>query len=283
MFDGLIEGSMAMAISSAASESDVTEIRMRGGKPLVIQTRGTRFAVKVSGLPFIVSRDEIDRVVAKASNFSVYAVGDEMKKGYIPYGKYRIGVAGEGVLDDGKFLSVKNISSLVVRIPHQVENAADDVVNEVLKDPLSTLVISPPAAGKTTMLRELARHASKFYNTVIIDERYELASMLNGKPTLDVGEADVVSGVPKIVAYENCVRALNPDVIVTDEVFRECEVDAICDVIRSGVKVFASIHGESVESLKSNHIFAPLFQVFEFAVVLSKKERVGMIVEKRRL
>ena len=283
MFEGLVEGSIASAILSAAKESELTELRLRAGKPLVVQTLFDRLHIKRNGLPYIVSKQEIDDIVLKASNFSVYSVGDEMKKGYIPYGKYRIGVAGEGVLENGEFLSVKNVSSIVVRVPHQVKSAADCIADEVLKTPLSTLVISPPGAGKTTILRELARLASKQYNTVIIDERYELAASQNGAQQLDVGEADVVSGVPKIIAYENCVRAMNPDIIVTDEVFREREVEAICDIARSGVKVFASLHGYSINDVRGNRVFAPMSKAFEFAVVLTKKPRAGTVVETVRI
>lgn len=274
---------MASAILGGVKETELTELRMRIGKPLVVQTLSNRFAVKPNGMPYIVTKNDIEELIAKASNFSVYSVGDEMKKGYIPYGKFRIGVAGEGVLDDGKFLSVKNVSSLVVRVPHQVKTAADCIANEVLNAPLSTLVVSPPAAGKTTMLRELARLASRRFNTVIIDERYELASCVDGKPQLDVGEADVVSGVPKTVAYENCVRALNPEIIVTDEIFKAEEIDAVCDIVRSGVKVFASLHGDDLDKLESDERFAKLFETFDFAVLLSKKERAGTVVERRRL
>ena len=283
MFDGLIEGSVASAVACYANEADVTEIRMRIGKPLVVQTLFSRFAVKTNGIPYVVRKDDVDAVIAKASNFSVYAVGDEMKKGYIPYGKYRIGVAGEGVLEDGRFLSVKNVSSLVIRVPHQVKTAAEEIDKRVSQNPLSTLVISPPAAGKTTMLRELARLASSKFNTVIIDERYELASMTNGKSQLDVGDADVVSGVPKVIAYENCVRALSPEIIVTDEVFRREEVEAICDIARSGVKVFASVHADRIETLEKSEIFSPLVKAFDYAVVLEKKRRAGVVVEQRCL
>ena len=81
---------------------------------------------------------------------------------------------------------MKTVSYLVVRIPHQVKSAADEIASEVIgKDILSTLVISPTGAGKTTMLRELARIASKDKNVVIIDERYELCAVYHGAASLD--------------------------------------------------------------------------------------------------
>ena len=283
MLGGLIEGNLASLIRGAANEESINEIRLRAGHRVLVETMQRRFFLQNGGLPYVASKSDIDAVLAKASNFSLYSVGDEMKRGYVPFGKYRIGIAGEGVMENSTLLNVKNVSSLIIRVPHQVKSAADKIANEVLKTPLSTLVISPPGAGKTTMLRELARLASSRYNVVIIDERYELSAFSNGRAELDVGDADVVVGVPKTIAYENCVRALNPEIIVTDEIFKDVEVSAICDVVRSGVKVFASIHGNSIDALKDYPRFAPLIDAFEFAVVLSKEKGAGTIVETRRL
>ena len=95
-------------------------------------------------------------------------------------------------------------------------------------------------------------------------------------PTLDVGDADVVSGVSKLTAYENTIRAMSPEVIVTDELFRESEADAVCDIVRSGVKVFASLHGDGAAG---SAVFGKLADVMELFVVLSPLPRVGTVKE----
>ena len=268
--------------SIVGDEKDIAEIRMRVFRPLVVcRIDGTRQVARHFGLPYVVGENDIQRVLSNATNMSLYSASDEIKRGYIPCGRYRIGVGGEGVFDDEKFVAVKNISYLVIRVPHQIKGVADKIGEDVFVDGgvRSTLVISPTGAGKTTLLREMARIASKDFNVVIIDERYELCSCLHGTPALDIGDAEVLSGVPKSIAYQNGVRAMNPDIIVTDELFGKNDVDAICDVIRSGVKTFASVHGSSVEAVRNNAIYEPLFRVFELGVVLSKSP-IGAIVQK---
>ena len=246
------------------------------------------------------TRQDIDGIISRATNMSPYSVSDEMIKGYIPCKNLRIGVGGEGVSDGGRLLNVKNISYLSIRVPHQIKSAADGIIDSVYgffpndsaesgeaglpenviceKQVRNTLVISPPACGKTTVLRELARLLSVHKNVVVIDERYELASVSDGIPALDVGDADIVSGVPKSVAYENCIRAMNPEVIVTDELFRQNEISAICDVMRCGVKVIASVHGDGVEALERSDVYAELIKRFDIAVVLKRKP-IGSVKE----
>ncbi|MDE6302375.1 MAG: Flp pilus assembly complex ATPase component TadA [Clostridia bacterium] len=311
MFDGLIVGCLARVIAESVSMQNLTEIRMRLGRRLLLLTAsGERIYPRLAGRTYTVSQDDINGIISRATDMSPYSVSDEMIKGYIPCKTVRIGVGGEGVSDGGKLLNVKNISYLVIRVPHQIKSAADGVIDSVLQDKSNveqeyatsdvkngesavtrhkrskevnnTLIISPPGGGKTTVLRELARLLSAHKNVVVIDERYELAAVSDGVPTLDIGDADVVSGVPKAIAYENCIRAMNPDVIVTDELFRHSEVTAICDVLRSGVKVIASVHGDSVEALTKTTEYAPLIDKFDIAVVLGKNP-VGSIREIVRL
>lgn len=267
---------MARAIADSVGNDDLYELRLRLGRAVVAMTSSLtdpRRIVKFAGKPYLLARDELDGIVARATDMSPYAVSDELLKGYIPFKGLRIGVGGEGVSDGGKLIGVKNISYLVIRVPKQIKSAADGVFDLIAtgegkdKRIANTLIISPPRGGKTTMLREVARKASAFKNVVIIDEREEIAGV--AAMSFDIGDAEVISGVPKAVACENCVRAMSPEVIVTDEIFGDEETQAVCDATRAGVSVVASLHGEDVGSVAKSRIFAPLFERFELAVSLS--------------
>ena len=102
MFDGLVTGMMASAVAAVADEKAVTELRMRVGRPLVVLTAEGRSVARMpSGVPFIVRGEDVERVLALASDFSVYAVNDQLVKGFMARRGIRIGVAGEGVEEGG--------------------------------------------------------------------------------------------------------------------------------------------------------------------------------------
>ncbi len=283
-------GNLARAVADRVGERELAELRLRIGRaPLAVTIKGERVKICPAGASYAVSREELDSILLRATKMSLYAVSEELLQGYIPAFGLRIGVGGEGVREGGKLIGVKNISYLVIRVPHQIRSAADGIFDRVASmgddgklNVKSTLVIAPPCGGKTTLLRELARRISAFKSTVIIDERYELASAVNGAPSLDVGDAEVLSGITKCVAYENALRAMSPEVLVTDELFRQEEVALIEDAVRAGVKVFASVHGESFENIKNSRIFSPLAECFGLAVELSSSP-IGGIKAVREL
>lgn len=263
-------------------EKIIAELRVRVGRPLLAcLIDGKRRVVSSYGAPYIVTQKDVEDVLARATNMSFYSASDEMKRGYVPCKHYRIGVGGEGILEGGKLMGIKNIAFLVIRVPHQIKGIADKIAADVFRDGKlrNTLIVSPTGGGKTTLLRELARIASNSFNVVVIDERYELCAMSKGVPLLDIGDAEVVSGVPKKDAYENCVRAMNPDIIVTDELFGIEDVKSVLDVMRCGVSVFATLHGESVDGVQNSE-FAPLVDAFDVVYVLGKNP-VGTIIEKK--
>ncbi len=277
MLKSLLPPEIYLLIASQFDVSQITEIRIRLGHAVLVEMRQSRQFLMSNGISHKATRADIEHILLRASDYSVYAIDDEIARGYIPYFGLRIGVAGEGVVVGEKLVSQKNISFLSIRIPHQIFDCADKVVKEFGGDTKSTLVVSPPGAGKTTMLRELARIASKTQNTLIIDERFEIASYQNYIAKVDVGDCDIVSGIKKDVVYQNIIRAMNPDVVVVDELFGASDVACVSDCIRSGVKVFASVHADGIDSLKSHADLGKLLDCFELAVVLSKTELIGKI------
>lgn len=279
MLNDLFSGVLRKLIS-VFPEKDIYEVRLRLNRPVTVVTVNGAAKLKLDcGTLYIAQKSDIERVVGVASNYSVYSVMEELVNGFLKYdGGIRIGATGEGVCDKGKLTSIKNFSSLIVRVPHEVIGCGERIKNLIeLNKVNNLLVISPPNCGKTTVLRDLARLFSYKTQTLIIDERGELAALSNGEPTLDVGECDVIANVPKTVAYENCIRSASPELIVTDEVFKECEINSLIDITRCGVKVFASLHADGILSIRNNMNFQGLLKCFDGIAVLSSKPSMGTL------
>ncbi|NCA67506.1 MAG: hypothetical protein EOM87_05525 [Clostridia bacterium] len=251
----------------------VSEIRVRLNHKIFVSAGGKFFKID-----YEVTKEQIDNILCAATNNSVYALSDSMNNGYINYGKgIRIGIAGEAVMDKDKIHSIKNISSLVIRIPFEAKGCSDFLPTDRLVG-RNVLIVSPPYGGKTTLLRDLTRRISDTgKNMVVIDERYELAG---GQGVLDLGECtDIIQGMPKAMAYSNAVRALNPSYIVTDELMGEADLASISDIKRCGIGVIATIHAKNIAELKKSKENKQLFEVFNVFVTLSPEPRAGTVVE----
>ena len=183
-------------------------------------------------------------------------------------------------MDNGKLRSIKNINSLVIRIAKSVQNLPTEVL-PIINNFDNTLILSPPFLGKTTLLREMTRRLSDKGNDIlVIDERNEISATVDGKQNLDLGaNTDVMVGVPKIACYEGAVRTMAPDIIVTDEIFGEREVDCLVDSVRSGVKVMATAHACNIDKFLLNKSYAPLKEIMANYLLLG--DSVGAVKEVR--
>lgn len=260
------------AVVKAVPLNAVTEIRLRRGEKVFVKNAsGGRFA------EYRCSSEDIAAVLKRATMSSLYAYQEELKNGYVHYSKgIRIGVAGEGVVESGKIITYKNFTSLTVRIPHEVVGAADRILN-ILNPFENLLVISPPYGGKTTLLRDVARILSENRDTLILDERGEFFA---GGARFG-SRADFIENTPKRLAAEGAIRALNPEIIVMDEIFPSVDMPVIRDIASSGVKIAASIHSDSVESVLKR--FPEVRELFSYAVVLTHIPRAGSIKSVTRL
>ena len=269
----------------------IYEIRLRRNASIVINYAGKNVCLTTEGLykgeKVFSSASIIEYVVKKATENSLYAYNNQIKQGFITArGGVRLGIAGESVNSDNFMpTTIKNINAIDIRIPHEVKGCSKVAFKFIYSKESgirSTLIISPPGAGKTTFLRDICRQISlvqeKIYNTLLVDERFEISSTSNGIPMLDIGEyTDVVSGASKEFAFSNGIRSLSPDVIVTDELMSGCDVAACIQAVRSGVKVIASVHADSYNDLRDKDNYKKLFETkcFERYVVLSNKNGAG--------
>lgn len=271
-----------------------SEIRLRTGLPICITLDGKGknvFLDKYSSQSdehggYIIAREEIDSVFSGICRNSLYAYKEDLKNGFITLkGGHRVGIAGK-MLPDG---TVYEVSSINIRISRQVVGCASEIIKHIIKNQkeiYNTLIISPPACGKTTIIRDLARslgRKTKFFKGAcigIIDERSEIAACYNGVPSNDVGlMTDVYDACPKEKGISMMIRAMAPEIIITDEIGGKGDSKSIANAVNAGVKLIATAHGASILDLKERTEIAEIINAgtFERYIILSATCEPGTI------
>lgn len=254
---------------------NITEIRLRVGQKVRI-----RCIEKEETIEFIVSKEHLQEILKRVSINSIYAIQNNINLGYITApGGNRIGITGEVVEEAGMIKNIKNISSMNIRVAHEVRDCSKDVMYKIYNDGdvLNTLIISPPGKGKTTMLRDIVRKLSDMGKNVgVVDERYEIANVYLGLPTMDIGKrSDVMSGITKAQGINFMVRSMGLDVIATDEIGDGDDCLAIKNASKCGVKIIATAHGSETQDLPYELQELVDKKVFDLLVYLS--EKIGQI------
>lgn len=264
-------------------QNEINEIRIRVNMPVVITVLGQKYFLSSGGVSqnrndaIVAVFDDVDEIILKASKYSVYAINDQVKSGFITVDNgIRLGLCGEAVYENNQIKTVKNITSINIRVANQIFGFADFAFKYIYYEKiLSTLILSPPSCGKTTLLREIARKVStlnNLLNVIIVDERAEIAAVSFNKPSFEVGFCDVLTNCLKSDGVKMATRTLNPNVIICDEIDKSEFLD-IKYALSCGVSVIASMHAKDLEDLKNkNFSFQNLFDRYIF---LSNRNSIG--------
>ena len=247
------------------------EIRLRTGYPISLAYDGKEHDI-IEGHK--ICNDDIEAVIEKASGASVHSVESNIANGFLYVdGGIRLGLCGTAVRKENGALGLRDFSSIAIRIPHEVRNCGTDILNALISDgPSDILIISPPGAGKTTCIREYVRIISNSGSRVsLVDERGEVAGVTNGIAQFDVGRhTDIMQNLPKREASIMMLRAMNPQLLAMDEISSPEDVKAIEEVSGCGVKILATAHAKDVADLSKRPVYRELLrkQIFKYAIVI---------------
>lgn len=265
----------------------IEELRLRIHRPIeVIANSQSTF------LPYIVSEEEGAQILGKLSQFSIYTIEEELKKGYITIkGGHRVGLAGRVVTENGMVKMIRDVSSYNFRIAKEKLGIANPFIKYINDGNWkNTMLIGAPQAGKTTLLRDFARVVSlgdytrgiKPLKVGIVDERSEIAGSVKGVPQYTFGERiDVLDACPKAEGMMMLVRSMSPNVILVDEIGKKEDVDAILEAIFAGVQLIVTVHGYSLEEVRKRPSLQPLFQhgTFDRFIEISNNPLPGTVTD----
>ena len=249
---------------------DLQEIRLRTGKPLIVIYRNREVVLPTERKQHITTKEEIRETMEYISHYSLYAYENELRQGFLTVeGGHRVGVSGKVIVEKDKVKNIQHISSVNIRMSHEVIGCADGLLPYITKNMqvCHTLIISPPRCGKTTLIRDLIRQISngnayvKGSSVGVVDERSELGGCYLGVAQNDLAiRADILDCCPKAEGMIMLIRSMAPQVIAVDEIGTSEDIHAIEYAMQCGCKLIASVHGLDMQEASRKPVLGELIR-----------------------
>ncbi len=268
------------ALLGFANWSEISEIRVRRDLPLSLTGFSGNLFLSPQGKAckaeqaLTTSSQEIRFLISSFCRGNMYRYFDTFKDGYlVDEDGYRLSVLPQK--GSSNSLLPEAFEGASLRLARRIKGASNEFLKLFPeKKPISTLIVSPPGGGKTTLLRDLATVLSRGergflpMRVAVIDEKNEIfpSSMIKG-----AGLCDHLCGYPKAEGITLATRLLSPQIILCDEIGTSEEGEALLSALHCGCTFYASAHGESRRDVERRPFLKKLidFGAFDALVVMT--------------
>ena len=255
----------------AVGDEPVQEIHLRTGRRTEVQTEsGSQL------LSYRAEQRDLQLILELAMERSYYAAQEFLREGFCTTRDgCRIGLTGTVVRDGTGTRTIRELSSLNIRIARAYPGVAGLALETLRKESASLLILGSPGSGKTTLLRDLIRMISEELRqrVAVADTRFELGAAMGGVPMLDLGQrTDLLSGGSREESILMLLRTMNPRWIAVDEITAVEDVRAMERCFGCGVNLLATAHAWSREDLFKRPVYRAMMDagMFRHFAVLEK-------------